>query len=157
MGLAQLAADGMTLRTTSFRRAGSSGDMPFDIVVLDADARHIRRGRLTLQHGDKVLVDFKAAAKLERGDLLVLDDGRMAEVIAAEEGLLEVTGRNAAHLLHLAWSIGNQHLPAQIEDARILVRRGGAIRQILESLGAAVQDVMEPFHPEQGTDHPPQA
>ena len=33
----------MTLRVTSFRRAEALDDMPFDIVVLDADARHIRR------------------------------------------------------------------------------------------------------------------
>lgn len=141
----------MILRVASFRRAEPSDNMPFDVVVLDAVARHVRRGRFTLQHGDELLVDFDKAVRLEHGDLLVLDDGRMAEVIAAEEDLLEVTGQSTAHLMRLAWHIGNWHLPAQIEDARILVHRDHGIRQMLESLGAHVQDVMEPFHPEHAT------
>lgn len=143
----------MTLRVTSFRRAEPLGDTPFDIVVLDADARHVRRKRITLQHGDDVFVDFEKAVKLEHGDLLVLEDGRVAEVIAAEEDLMDVRARNNAHLLQLAWHIGNRHLAAQIEDTRILIRRDRVIRQMLETLGATVSDVSEPFHPEHGAYH----
>jgi urease accessory protein len=143
----------MVSRVTSYRRAEPFGDVPFDIVVLDADARHIRRKRITLQHGDEVLVDFEKAVKLEHGDRLVLEDGRVAEVIAAEEDLMEVRARDQAHLVQLAWHIGNRHLPAQIEEARILVRRDKVIRHMLETLGAAVSDVSEPFAPEHGAYH----
>ena len=143
----------MTLRATSFRRAASLGDTPFDIVVLDADARHLRRKLLTLEHGDEVLVDFEKAVQLAHGDRLVLDDGRVAEVIAAEEDLMEVKGRDAVHLDKLAWHIGNRHLPAQIEPDRILVRRDAVIARMLEGLGAAVVNVTEPFHPEHGAYH----
>ena len=31
---------------------------PFDLIVLAHDERHLRRKVLTLQHGDRVLVDF---------------------------------------------------------------------------------------------------
>jgi urease accessory protein len=143
----------MVSRVTSYRRAEPFGDVPFDIVVLDADARHIRRKRITLQHGDEVLVDFEKAVKLEHGDRLVLEDGRVAEVIAAEEDLMEVRARDQAHLVQLAWHIGNRHLPAQIEEARILVRRDKVIRHMLETLGAEVSDVSEPFAPEHGAYH----
>ncbi len=143
----------MTNRVTSFRRAAVPGVTPFDIVVLDADARHIRRKRITLQHGDEVLVDFEKPAKLEHGDLLVLDDGRVAEVIAAEEALMEVRARDQGHLVTLAWHIGNRHLPAQIEAQRILLRRDRVIREMLERLGASVTEVDEPFHPEHGAYH----
>ena len=54
----------MTLRVTSFRRAESLGDTPFDIVVLDADERHMRRKRITLRHGDEIMVDFEKPVKL---------------------------------------------------------------------------------------------
>jgi urease accessory protein len=143
----------MTARATSFRRADLPGGTPFDIVVLDAEARHIRRKRITLQHGDEVLVDFEKPVKLEHGDLLVLDDGRVAEVIAADEELMEVRARDGAHLVQLAWHIGNRHLAAQIEATRLLLRRDRVIREMLERLGAAVADVDEPFHPEHGAYH----
>jgi urease accessory protein len=53
----------------------------------------------------------------------------------------------------LAWHIGNRHLPAQIGDNRILLRRDKVIRQMLEALGAAVSDVSERFAPEHGAYH----
>ncbi len=140
----------MALKVISFRRTEALGETPFDIVVLDADARHIRRKRITLQHGDEVFIDFEKAVKLEHGDRLVLEDGRVAEVIAAEEDLIEVRARNIPHLVQLAWHIGNRHLAAQIEENRILIRRDRIIRQMLEALGATVTDVSEPFHPEHG-------
>ncbi|WP_373503949.1 urease accessory protein UreE [Aestuariivirga sp.] len=143
----------MVLRATSFRRAEPLGETPFDIVVLDADERHIRRKRITLQHGDEILVDFEKSVKLEHGDCLVLEDGRVAEVIAAEEHLMEIRACSPEHLIQLAWHIGNRHLPAQIEPQRILIRRDRIIRHMLETLGAAVSDVSEPFHPEHGAYH----
>ncbi len=143
----------MPTRVTSFRRAESLGETPFDIVVMDAEERHIRRKRITLQHGDEVLVDFEKAVQLAHGDVLVLEDGRLAEVIAAEEELMEVRARDSHHLVTLAWHIGNRHLPAQIEATRILLRRDRVIRQMLEGLGASVSEVREPFAPEHGAYH----
>ena len=140
----------MTLKATSFRRAASPGGQPFEIVVLDAEQRHLRRKLITLQHGDEVLVDFEKPAKLEHGDCLVLQDGRLVEVVAAEEDLLEVRGRDTEHLIRLAWHIGNRHLAAQIEPDRILIRRDRIIAQMLAHQGAALRDVTELFEPEHG-------
>jgi urease accessory protein len=143
----------MAVRATSFRRAESFGDEPFDIVVLDADERHIRRKRITLAKGQDILVDFEKPVRLEQGDRLVLEDGRVAKVVAAEEELMEVTARDPRHLVELAWHIGNRHLAAQIGDSRILLRRDRIIRAMLEQLGATVCDVTEPFSPEHGAYH----
>ncbi len=143
----------MTLRATSFRRARSLGGEPFDIVVLDADERHIRRKRITLANGEDILVDFEKPVRLEQGDRLVLEDGRLAEVVAAPEELMEVSARDHRHLVELAWHIGNRHLPAQIGEGRMLLRRDRVIRAMLETLGATVRDVTEPFAPEHGAYH----
>jgi urease accessory protein len=143
----------MTLRATSFRRAQSLGDEPFDIVVLDADERHIRRKRITLAHGEEIMVDFERPVRLEQGDRLVLEDGRMAEVVAAPEELMEVRARDHRHLAELAWHIGNRHLPAQIGEGRLLLRRDPVIRAMLKTLGASLRDVTEPFAPEHGAYH----
>ena len=143
----------MALRATSFRRAEPLVDEPFGIVVLDADERHIRRKRIMLANGEDILVDFEKPVHLEQGDLLVLEDGRVAEVVAAPEELMEVCADDAQHLVTLAWHIGNRHLPAQIDGARILLRRDRIIRVMLEQLGAKVSDVTEPFTPAHGAYH----
>ena len=143
----------MALRATSFRRAEALSGEPFAIVVLDAEERHVRRKRLTLANGEDVIVDFEKSVRLEQGDRLVLEDGRMAEVVAAPENLMEVRARDPRHLVELAWHIGNRHLPAQIGEGRILLRRDRVIRQMLEQLGAAVSEVTEPFTPQHGAYH----
>ncbi len=124
--------------------------VPFDVVVLPQDERHLRRRVLTLQHGDKVFVDLAEAVMLNDRDVLVLDDGRHAEIVAADEELLEIRARNAVHLAELAWHIGNRHLAAQIEADRILILRDHVIRAMLEGLGATVADVHEHFSPLRG-------
>jgi urease accessory protein len=143
----------MALRATSFRRAEALGEEPFTIVTLDAEARHMRRKRITLANGEDVLVDLEKPVRLEQGDRLVLEDGRVAQVIAAPEELMEVRARDQRHLVELAWHIGNRHLAAQVEDGRILLRRDRIIRAMLEQLGATVAEVTEPFAPEHGAYH----
>jgi urease accessory protein len=121
--------------------------------VLTAEERHLRRKLVTLRNGLEVLVDFEKPVRLEHGDLLMLEDGRCAAVIAAEEKLLEVRAKDAEHLARLAWHIGNRHLEAEIERGRILVRRDRVIAAMLIGLGAELREVVEPFKPEHGAYH----
>ncbi len=143
----------MAARATSFRRAEAPDENPFEIVVLDADARHLRRKLITLHNGGEVLVDFAKSVQLEHGDRLVLEDGREVGIVAAPEELMEVKARDADHLTKLAWHIGNRHLPAQIETGRILLRRDAVIAKMQECLGATVTEITEPFSPEHGAYH----
>jgi len=124
--------------------------IPFDLAVLAHDERHLRRRVIELVHGDKVMVDLPKPVMLENGDVLVLDDGRHAEIIAAEEHVYDIRAKDATHLAELAWHIGNRHLAAQIEPDRILILRDHVIRDMLEGLGASVTEVSEPFHPLRG-------
>jgi urease accessory protein len=120
---------------------------PFDLAVLAHDERHLRRKLIRLTRGDGILVDLPEAVMLRHGDVLVLEDGRHAGIASASEALLEVRGRDALHLAELAWHIGNRHLSARIEAARILILRDHVLRAMLEGLGAVVSDVVEPFEP----------
>jgi urease accessory protein len=140
----------MTLRATRFVRAQYLLEVPWEIVTMDSTARHLRRKLITLQHGDEILVDLEKAVKFEDRDCLILEDGRLVQIIASDEELLEITARDAAHLTQLAWHIGNRHLEAQIEDTRILIRRDHVIARMLEHLGAKITDVCEAFTPEHG-------
>jgi urease accessory protein len=140
-------------RVTSHSHAGHYHGTPFDRVVLAHDERHLRRKVLTLQHGEQILVDLPDAIAFEHGDVLILEDGRMAEIIAADEALYAVTPRDRQHLSELAWHLGNRHLPAQLEESSIVILRDHVIKAMLEGLGAKVTETTAPFHPLHGAYH----
>lgn len=141
------------LRVVSHNHAGRYRGTPFDSVVLAHEERHLRRKVLTLQHGEQVLVDLPEAIAFRHGDVLVLEDGRMAEILAAAEELYEVTPRDRLHLVELAWHLGNRHLAAEIRDDRIHIPRDHIIKAMLEGLGARVSEISGPFQPLKGAYH----
>ena len=118
--------------------------------MLAHDERHLRRRAIELADGGKVLVDLPEPVTLADGDRLVLEDGRLIEIGAAPEELYDIRARDAVHLAELAWHIGNRHLAAAIEADRILILRDHVIKAMLEGLGAAVTDIVEPFSPVRG-------
>ena len=140
----------MMLRATSFARASFVTEKPWAVISLEAQERHLRRKLLVLADGSEVLVDLDKTAKLEEGECLVLEDGRLLQVAALPEDLLEVRGRDVEHLTQLAWHIGNRHLEAQIEIGRILIRPDHVIAQMLVGQGATVSKTRERFSPEHG-------
>jgi urease accessory protein len=141
------------LRAIAILPPGHGEATPFDIIVLQHDERRLRRKLLTLQHGDEVLVDFPQTVTLEPMSGLKLDDGRIVEVIAAEELLYEIRAKDRSHLIRLAWHLGNRHTSAQLEDNRILIKRDHVLKAMLEGLGATVSNVSEPFFAEHGAYH----
>ena len=132
------------------RAAEAKGVEPFDVAVLEHDERHLRRRVLTLRNGGQVLVDLVEHVALHDGDLVTLDDGRHVGIVAQSEAVYEVRARDAVHLAQLAWHLGNRHLPAAIEAKRIVILRDHVIRDMLEGLGAAVTEAVEPFNPLRG-------
>ena len=119
-----------------------------DSVTLDFDDRH--RRRFVAEGGLAFLLDLPEAAVLRDGDGLALADGGYVRVRAAPEPLVEVAAATPAALARLAWHLGNRHLPAQILDARILIRDDHVIVRMLEELGATLRRVHAPFDPEGG-------
>ncbi len=146
-----------TFRAVAVVRHDETTDViPFELAVLPHDERRVRRRLIALVHGDGVLVDFPETLTLDNRDRLRLDDGRLIEIIAAEEYLYDVRGRDDLHVMRLAWHLGNRHLKAQIErldgigPLRILILRDRVIRDMLMALGATITEVSEPFYPEEG-------
>jgi len=129
---------------------GEWSGKPSDTVTLTQDQRYRRRISLTSDGGIDFLLDLPEASLLRHGDGLRLEDGRIIEVKAEPEDLLQVQGKDAHHLLCLAWHLGNRHLEAQVEADRILIRRDAVIAAMLEGLGARLAEVVEPFNPEGG-------
>jgi urease accessory protein len=138
------------LRAHEVRDAGDWPGPSADTVVLDYDERHRRRLAMTGRGGLAFLLDLAAARALRDGDGLVLEDGRIVEVRAAPERLLEVTCASPAELVRVAWHLGNRHLPTELMGSALRIRFDHVIADMLEGLGARVAEVEAPFNPEGG-------
>ncbi len=128
-------------------RAGTPGGPPAtDRLSLDYEARFLRRRRLLTVAGVEVLVDLPEATALADGDLLVDAEGAGIAVEAAPEPLLDIRG----DLPRLAWHIGNRHTPCEVGGASLRIRADHVLRDMLERLGAGIEEVTAPFTPEGG-------
>jgi urease accessory protein len=123
---------------------------PADTVVLDFDDRHRRRMAMTGTRGLEFLLDLENAVALRGGDALVLEDGRLVEVVAAPEPLIEIRCSDPQHLVRVGWHLGNRHLPTQIMAKGLRIRRDHVIEAMVKGLGARVIEIEAPFDPEGG-------
>ena len=121
-----------------------------DTVTLDETDRHRRRFMLKSDNGIEFLLDLQAVTLLRHGDVLRLSDQRGIRVRAKPEDLYEVHGKDKTHLLMLTWHIGNRHLATQIKSDHVRIRRDPVIRNMLEQLGAQVEEIQAGFDPEGG-------
>ncbi|MDA9425286.1 MULTISPECIES: urease accessory protein UreE [Bradyrhizobium] len=138
------------IRATQVRGQHRFTEAPADTVVLDFDDRHRRRMAMTGTRGLEFLLDLENAVALRGGDALVLEDGRLVEVVAAPEPLLEIRGRDPHHLIRVGWHLGNRHLPTQIMAKALRIRRDHVIEAMVKGLGARVMEIEAPFDPEGG-------
>ena len=142
------------MRAIAIKAADSWSGQPADRVVLDYDDRHRRRIAMTGNKGTAFLLDLPLPAELRGGDALLLEDGRLVEVVAAPELLLEVRCADARHLARIAWHIGNRHVDVQVIGDRLRIRRDHVIEDMLRGLGAVLRHIEAPFDPEPGAyDH----
>ena len=138
------------IRATQVRGQHRWSESPADTVVLDFDDRHRRRMAMTGTRGLEFLLDLENAVALRGGDALVLEDGRLVEVVAAPEPLVEIRGSDPQHLVRVAWHLGNRHLPTQITARGLRIRRDHVIEAMVRGLGARLIEIEAPFDPEGG-------
>lgn len=139
----------MIRATEVIARGDWKGD-PADTVVLDFDDRHRRRFAMEGVGGLNFLLDLPEAVALRTGDALKLEDGRVIEVVGAAEKLAEIRAENGEHLLRLAWHLGNRHLPVQVMNGRLRIRRDHVIETMVLGLGGQVRVIEAAFDPEGG-------
>ena len=138
-------------RAVAILRAGQkrSGDIA-DTLLLDYDQRRAPDGILTGLKGTQVQIAIAKSENLATDDCLVLDDGRLIEIVARPEPLLEVRAADAAGMARLAWHLGDRHIPAELHERRLRVRRDEAVEKLLAALGAKTLAIEAPFAPEGG-------
>lgn len=131
-----------------------AGHWPYEKAIgtltLDFDARHRRRICLTADYGAEVLLDLPKTVAMADGDGLQLDDGTWVRIRAAAEPLIEVRHADHHQLARLAWHLGNRHLPTEIREESLLIRRDHVIEDMLRGFGAKLLKIEAPFQPEGG-------
>lgn len=152
----------MAMRAISIKTASTWSGVPADSVVLDYDGRQRRRVSMRGKKGLSFLLDLPHPAQLQGGDALVLEDGRLIQVVAASEPLCEIRCANALQTARIAWHLGNRHVPTQLWGTALRIRRDHVIADMAKQLGADVIEIEEPFDPEGGAyahqhrDHDPE-
>ena len=138
------------MRISKIHPAGDWIREASDRITLDREDRHRRRAVLTGERGLTFLLDEPSAVHLHHGDGLELEDGRIVEVLAEPEDLVEIAAKDTAHLVKIAWHLGNRHLPTQLMGATLRIRRDHVIEDMVGRLGGQMTPVSAPFDPEGG-------
>ena len=144
----------MLRATAVVRKAAVKPDRVADTVVLDHDGRHRRRVALKGEGGLDFLLDLDKAAALADGDAVRLEDGRLVQVKAAPQALIEIRAENPLRLMRVAWHIGNRHTPAEIGADAIWIEDDHVLAEMVRGQGCTATPVRRPFRPERGAYEP---
>jgi urease accessory protein len=121
-----------------------------DSVILDHAQRRAHRGERICVTGLRFIVALAEPVQVRMGDALELEDGRLVEVVAEAEPLVEVRAANAAALARIAFHLGDRHVPVQLFANRIRLRREPTLESLIASLGGKYVAIEAPFDPEGG-------
>jgi urease accessory protein len=124
-----------------------------DTAWLDSRARQSRGAPLVAHGGLEFQLDLDHGAMLNDGDAVRLEDGRLVQVMAAPEPLLEISAENVMRLMRLAWHLGGRHVAAEITAGAVYVEDDPALGELARGQGCSVTKVMRPFRPEHADEH----
>jgi urease accessory protein len=121
-----------------------------DTLILPHAQRQAQKGFVFGVKGTCVELDFAEPVRLRTDDALVLEEGGLVEVVAEPEPLLEARAADLAGLARLAWHLGDRHVPVQVLERKLRLKRDPAIEALLAGLGAKLVEIEAPFEPEGG-------
>jgi urease accessory protein len=119
-------------------------------LLLPFDLRQRSRLRVTLQSGLEAALMLDRGTILRGGDLLKAEDGRVVQIVAANEPVTRVTAGNQQALMGAAYHLGNRHVPLQVGDGWLLLEQDHVLKDMLIGLGMILTDEQAPFEPEAG-------
>ena len=131
------------------------GDEPaHDVLELDFNARTKSRLRTRLACGAEVGLFLPRGTVLRGGQKLRTRDGRIVEVRAATEDLLEARCVSAVELARAAFHLGNRHVAVEVgrDEASdwLRIQADHVLEGMLAGLGARLRALRAPFEPEAG-------
>ena len=119
-------------------------------LSLPFELRQKSRLRTQLVSGEDAWVMLPRGGILRGGDKLQGTNGRVVEVIAADEAVIHITCTNTHELTKAAYHLGNRHVPVEVGDGYLRIAADHVLEDMLKGLGAALTAMQAPFEPEGG-------
>lgn len=133
-----------------FESLAPAASVAGDRLVLAFETRCKSRLRARLASGEDCGLFLPRGTVLRGGDKLLAADGRIAEVVAATEQLMEAASEDPLLIAKAAYHLGNRHVAVQILPGRLRFGRDHVLGEMLRGLGLPVAEIEAPFEPESG-------
>lgn len=122
-------------------------------LELPFEQRQKSRFRARLDSGEEVAVLLPRGEVMRGGDLLVASDGRVVEVAASPELVVNVECATPRELACAAYHLGNRHVPVQVGEGFLRLAADHVLEDMLRGLGARLTPMEAAFEPEAGAYH----
>ena len=99
---------------------------------LPFDLRQKSRLRTQLSDGEDAWLMLPRGDILRGGDKLQGVDGRVIEVVAADEDVLHITCANTHELTRAAYHLGNRHVPVEVGDGYLRIAADHVLADMLK-------------------------
>ena len=127
-----------------------TGNKYDDRLILPFERRQKSRLRVLLESGVEAALILERGVVMRGGDLLQANDGRIVQVVAADELVLHVSAENPRELARAAYHLGNRHVPLQVGDGWLRLEQDHVLKEMLLGLGMTVLEQSASFEPEAG-------
>ena len=119
-------------------------------LALPFDTRCKTRLRTRLASGEEAGLFLERGTVLRGGDRLEARDGRIVEVIAAPEAVMEAVSGDPLLLARAAYHLGNRHVAVDLQPGRLRFIADHVLGEMVRGLGLKVAETEAPFEPESG-------
>jgi urease accessory protein len=126
------------------------GPAASDALLLTFESRCKSRLRTRLASGEEVGLFLERGRVLRGGDRLLGKDGRIIEIVAAAESLMQAQSSDPLQLARGAYHLGNRHVAVQILPGSLRFARDHVLGDMVRGLGLPVSEIEAPFEPEAG-------
>jgi urease accessory protein len=137
-------------RLTIYERLQHDPRKPAFTLVLPFDQRTRSRQLTKLASGEEASLMLERGQVLRDGDKLLTDDGRVVQVVAANETVSTITANDPWRLARASYHLGNRHVPVQIGAGWLRIRHDHVLDDMLRGQGFEVVVEEAPFEPESG-------
>jgi urease accessory protein len=124
--------------------------IPSESLTLPYEKRQKSRLRVSLDNSQEVALMLERGSVLRHGELLRANNGLIIEVRAADEKVTDISTKNTFLLTRACYHLGNRHVPLQIGEGWLRIKRDHVLEEMVQSLGLLVRHELAPFEPESG-------
>lgn len=119
-------------------------------LLLSFESRCKSRLRTKLASGEECGLFLERGGVLRGGDKLLAKDGRVVEVLAAPEMLMQAVSDDPLQLARAAYHLGNRHVAVQLLAGGLRFAQDHVLGEMVRGLGLPVAEIEAPFEPESG-------